>query len=59
MSAADRRLEGKRALLVGAGSGIGRAVADAFAAEGASVAVLERDPGKVAALRATGPAASS
>ena len=51
MSAADRRLEGKRALLVGAGSGIGRAVADAFVAEGASVAVLERDPGKVSALR--------
>jgi len=54
MSSADRRLEGKRALLVGAGSGIGRAVADTFAAEGASVAVLERDPGKVAALRANG-----
>jgi NAD(P)-dependent dehydrogenase (short-subunit alcohol dehydrogenase family) len=46
------RLEGKRALLVGAGSGIGRAVADAFVAEGASVAVMERDAAKVAALRA-------
>lgn len=39
-------LEGKRALVVGAGSGIGRAVVDSFAAEGAQVAVLERDPAK-------------
>jgi NAD(P)-dependent dehydrogenase (short-subunit alcohol dehydrogenase family) len=54
VSSARGRLEGKRALLVGAGSGIGRAVADAFAAEGASVAVMERDPGKAAALRAAG-----
>lgn len=39
-------LDGKRALVVGAGSGIGRAVVDAFIAEGAKVAVLERDPEK-------------
>ncbi|MEZ0366160.1 3-(cis-5,6-dihydroxycyclohexa-1,3-dien-1-yl)propanoate dehydrogenase [Mycobacterium sp. pUA109] len=44
-------LAGKRALIVGAGSGIGRAVVDAFRAEGAQVAVLERDPDKCAALR--------
>lgn len=44
-------LDGKRALIVGAGSGIGRAVADAFGAEGAKVAVLERDPQKCDALR--------
>lgn len=44
-------LEGKRALVVGAGSGIGRAVVDAFRAEGAQLAVLERDPDKCAALR--------
>lgn len=43
-------LEGQRALIVGAGSGIGRAVVDAFLAEGARVAVLERDADKAAAL---------
>ncbi|BCZ25242.1 3-(cis-5,6-dihydroxycyclohexa-1, 3-dien-1-yl)propanoate dehydrogenase [Mycobacterium senriense] len=44
-------LEGRRALIVGAGSGIGRAVVAAFGAEGANVAVLERDPYKCDALR--------
>jgi NAD(P)-dependent dehydrogenase (short-subunit alcohol dehydrogenase family) len=44
-------LDGKRALVVGAGSGIGRAVVDAFIAEGANVAVLERDRGKCERLR--------
>jgi 2,3-dihydroxy-2,3-dihydrophenylpropionate dehydrogenase len=44
-------LDGKRALVVGAGSGIGRGVVDAFLEEGAQVAVLERDPAKCAALR--------
>ena len=44
-------LDGKRALIVGAGSGIGRAVVDAFRSEGARVAVLERDPDKCASLR--------
>jgi NAD(P)-dependent dehydrogenase (short-subunit alcohol dehydrogenase family) len=44
-------LEGKRALIVGGGSGIGRAVVDAFRDEDAKVAVLELDPDKCDALR--------
>lgn len=44
-------LEGKRALVVGAGSGIGRAVIDAFRTEGANVAALERDSEKCERLR--------
>jgi NAD(P)-dependent dehydrogenase (short-subunit alcohol dehydrogenase family) len=44
-------LDGKRALVVGAGSGIGRAVVDAFHAEGAKVAVLEHDSRKCDRLR--------
>jgi NAD(P)-dependent dehydrogenase (short-subunit alcohol dehydrogenase family) len=48
-------LTGKRALVVGAGSGIGRAVLDAFLAEGAQAAVLERDADKCAELGAAVP----
>ena len=38
------RLASKRALVTGAGSGIGRATAVRFAAEGASVAAVDIDP---------------
>jgi 2-keto-3-deoxy-L-fuconate dehydrogenase len=39
------RLDGKNAVVTGAGSGIGRAIAKTFAAQGARVFVLERDEG--------------
>jgi NAD(P)-dependent dehydrogenase (short-subunit alcohol dehydrogenase family) len=44
-------LAGTRALVIGAGSGIGRAVHDAFVAGGAVVVALERDAGKAGELR--------
>src|SRR6185312_11948937 len=44
-------LHGKRALIVGGGSGIGRAVVDAFLAEDARITVLELDRQKCDTLR--------
>ena len=50
MSEQDGRLQGKRAVVTGAGSGIGQAVAIRFAAEGAKVGLIGR---RVAALEET------
>jgi NAD(P)-dependent dehydrogenase (short-subunit alcohol dehydrogenase family) len=50
-------LAGRRALVVGGGSGIGRAVVDAFHREGARVAVLELDPAKCEEVREAVPGA--
>lgn len=55
----DLKLDGKRALICGGSSGLGRAVATALVAEGAHVALLSRDEGKLQAvadaLNAAGP----
>ncbi|HZZ20253.1 MAG TPA: glucose 1-dehydrogenase [Opitutaceae bacterium] len=52
------RLDGKTALVTGAGSGIGEAIALCFASQGATVWVVDRDEPKaaatVAAIRAAG-----
>lgn len=55
----DLRLSGKRALICGGSSGLGRAVATALVVEGVHVALLSRDTTKLQAvadeLNATGP----
>ncbi len=55
----DLQLTGKRALICGGSSGLGRAVATALVAEGAHVALLSRDAAKLQsvadALNAMGP----
>ena len=37
------RLDGRRILITGAGSGIGAAIAELFAEEGAELALLDKD----------------
>lgn len=43
MTTTERRLAGRCAIVVGGGSGMGRAAAQRLAADGASVAVIDRD----------------
>ncbi|MBB6557508.1 NAD(P)-dependent dehydrogenase (short-subunit alcohol dehydrogenase family) [Acidovorax soli] len=44
MQNSDNRLSGRRILITGAASGIGRATATLFAAQGAALTLLDRDP---------------
>src|SRR5262245_1583419 len=57
------RLHGKTAIVTGAGSGIGRAIASPFAAQDARVFVLDRDLGSanetVAGVHSAGGAATA
>jgi 2-keto-3-deoxy-L-fuconate dehydrogenase len=46
------RLQGKQALITAAGQGIGRAIAEAFIAEGAQVIATDVEAGKLAGLKA-------
>jgi NAD(P)-dependent dehydrogenase (short-subunit alcohol dehydrogenase family) len=50
----DLDLAGHTAVIVGGARGIGHAIAVAFAAEGANVALVDRDPGVVAVARELG-----
>lgn len=53
------RLDGKSAIITGASKGLGLAMATEFAASGANVAILARDPGGLAEAKATVEATAS
>jgi 3-oxoacyl-[acyl-carrier protein] reductase len=55
----DVRLDGKSAIITGASKGLGLAMAKEFAASGANVAILARDPGGLAEAEATVKAGAS
>jgi NAD(P)-dependent dehydrogenase (short-subunit alcohol dehydrogenase family) len=46
------RLQGRRVIITGAASGMGKAIAERFAAEGAAVALLDRDAERLQAVAA-------
>ncbi|WP_137388605.1 SDR family NAD(P)-dependent oxidoreductase [Rhodoligotrophos defluvii] len=53
MSAGQGKLAGRRILITGAASGIGRAAAELFAQEGASLALLDQDEAGLVDLKGT------
>jgi 3-oxoacyl-[acyl-carrier protein] reductase len=54
----ERRLEGRRALITGGSGGLGGAIAEELAREGAEVAICGRDRGRLEQVAATVSAAS-
>ena len=55
----DVRLDGRTAIITGASKGLGLAMATEFAASGANVAILARNPDTLAAAKATASAHAS